>query len=106
MGKSKSELFSERQNALADLAKALSHPARIAILEQIMKKGSCVCGELVSDLPLSQATISQHLKAMKDAGIIVGNTEGVFTCYCIDRASCQNLLHMMGQFFQRIKQCC
>lgn len=84
MGKSKSNLFSKRQNELADMAKALGHPARIAILEFLLNKGACVCGDIVDELPLSQSTISQHLKAMKKAGIVVGEIEGANRCYCVD----------------------
>ncbi len=84
MGKSKSTLFTKRQNGLAAMAKALAHPARIAILECLLQEGRCVCGDIVEKLPLSQSTISQHLKAMKEAGIILGEVEGVNRCYCIN----------------------
>ncbi len=84
MGKSKSILFTPRQNELAEIAKALAHPARIAILDYLLKKGTCVCGDIVDELPLSQSTVSQHLKAMKKAGIIKGEVEGANRCYCID----------------------
>ncbi len=96
MGKSKSELFTPEQNRLAKMAKALGHPARIAILEYLIGKESCVCGDIVEELPLSQATVSQHLKAMKEAGIIRGEIEGTFRCYCIDAKEC-------ARFFQGIK---
>jgi ArsR family transcriptional regulator len=69
---------------LAKFAKALSHPARIAILNLLLKKKSCVCGSIVDELPLSQSTVSQHLKELKSAGLIKGNTTGVSVCYCID----------------------
>ncbi len=68
MGVTKSNLFTNKQNRIASMAKALAHPARIAILEHLINKGSCVCGDIVEELPLSQSTVSQHLKAMKEAG--------------------------------------
>lgn len=67
-------------------AKALAHPARIAILQLLIQKQSCICGEIVSELPLSQSTVSQHLKAMKEAGLIVGTIDGPKVCYCINVA--------------------
>ncbi len=71
---------------LAIWAKALAHPARIAILKLLIQKQSCICGEIVSELPLSQSTVSQHLKAMKEAGLIVGTIDGPKVCYCINVA--------------------
>lgn len=91
MGASKSELFTPEQNRMAALAKAVAHPARIAILQYLIQRGECVCGDLVEVLPLSQATVSQHLKAMKEAGIIKGNIEGKYTCYCLDAEVCGQL---------------
>jgi ArsR family transcriptional regulator len=76
--------FPEADQRLADVAKALSHPARIAILRLLAKRGTCICGEIVEDLPLSQSTVSQHLKALKEAGLIRGDIEGPRTCYCLD----------------------
>ncbi|HMQ91258.1 MAG TPA: metalloregulator ArsR/SmtB family transcription factor, partial [Flavilitoribacter sp.] len=96
MGKTKSGLFSERHNRLAKMAKALAHPARVAILEALVRRGSCVCGDLVDELPLSQATVSQHLKAMKEAGLIKGEIEGQFTCYCVDKKACQEAWKALG----------
>jgi len=83
MGASKSEAFSAEQQNLAALAKALAHPARIAIIQHLLQVDSCICGDLVHELPLSQPTISQHLKELKLAGIIKGNIEGSSICYCI-----------------------
>jgi len=105
MGKTKSELFTEQQNLLANMAKALGHPARIAILEQLVKNGACACGDLVDELPLSQATVSQHLKAMKEAGIIKGEIEGKFKCYCLDIEQCQDMLSKVAQLFTQGKCC-
>ena len=84
MGISKTNKFTKDQNRKAELYKALGHPARIAIIEFLITKNSCVCGDIVDELPLSQSTISQHLKELKEVGIIKGDIEGVKTCYCID----------------------
>jgi ArsR family transcriptional regulator, arsenate/arsenite/antimonite-responsive transcriptional repressor len=84
MGLSKTQLFSAQQNQIAGLAKALSHPARVAILELLLHQKSCICGAIVDELPLAQATISQHLRELKAAGIIKGEIEGNAICYCID----------------------
>ncbi|MFK7807577.1 MAG: ArsR/SmtB family transcription factor [Saprospiraceae bacterium] len=106
MGLSKSEKFTAEQNQLAAMAKAMAHPARIAIIQYLMKKGSCVCGDIVDELPLSQSTISQHLKAMKEAGIIQGNVEGTFTCYCLDKGCCSGLKAGFDKLFKGLKGCC
>ncbi len=84
MGLAKTEEFTSEQNDLAALAKALGHPARIAILQFLIKQKSCVCGEIVDQLPLSQSTVSQHLSELKKVGIIKGDIEGPKVCYCID----------------------
>ena len=84
MGASKSSAFTKKQNEIANIAKALSHPARVAIVQLLLKKDSCVCGTIVEELPLAQATISQHLKELKLAGIIKGSIEGKSICYCLD----------------------
>ena len=84
MGLTKTQDFTVRQNQLASVAKALAHPARIAILEHLLTRQMCVCGELVDELPLAQATVSQHLKELKAVGLIKGEIEGTRVCYCID----------------------
>ena len=84
MGITKIQSFTSQENELAGFAKALGHPARIAILQYLIKQKSCICGDIVEELPLSQATVSQHLKELKTVGIIKGEIEGVRTCYCID----------------------
>jgi len=84
MGLAKTEEFTIEQNELAAFAKALGHPARIAILQFLIKQKSCVCGEIVDELPLSQSTVSQHLSELKKVGIINGDIEGPKVCYCID----------------------
>ena len=84
MGLTKTEIFTEKQNKLATMMKALGHPARIAILQHLIKSQACICGDLVEELGLAQATISQHLKELKNVGIIKGTIEGTSVCYCID----------------------
>ncbi|RYY86697.1 MAG: ArsR family transcriptional regulator [Chitinophagaceae bacterium] len=84
MGVTKSEMFTARQNKLAGLLKAIAHPARVAILQHLIKANACICGDLVQELGLAQATISQHLRELKNAGLIQGTIEGTSVCYCID----------------------
>ncbi|MBN8578349.1 MAG: winged helix-turn-helix transcriptional regulator [Cytophagales bacterium] len=84
MGLSKTEKFTRSQNEIAALAKALAHPARVAILQFLAQKKSCMCGDIVNELPLSQSTVSQHLNELKKAGLIKGEIEGPAVCYCID----------------------
>jgi DNA-binding transcriptional ArsR family regulator len=84
MGVTKSEIFTDKQNRLAGMMKALAHPARIAIIQQLIKTYACICGDLVDELGLAQPTISQHLKELKTAGLIQGTIEGTSVCYCID----------------------
>ena len=84
MGATKSDIFTEKQNQLAQMMKALAHPARIAIIQNLIKAQTCICGELVDEFGLAQATISQHLKELKNAGLIQGIVEGKNVCYCID----------------------
>jgi DNA-binding transcriptional ArsR family regulator len=98
MGISKSEEFSVRDNKVADYAKALSHPARVAILRLLMAKQSCVCGEIVDELPLSQSTVSQHLKELKQAGVIKGEIDGPRICYCIDDKAWETMKELFSQF--------
>jgi DNA-binding transcriptional ArsR family regulator len=95
MGITKIEHYTDTQNELAILLKALAHPARIAIVDFLLKNKSCICNDIVSELPLAQATISQHLKELKNAGIIKGNIEGNSICYCIDR----DVLQIINQYF-------
>ncbi len=105
MGLTKTELFTDYQNKIAIMAKAIGHPARVAILEHIINEGSCVCGDIVSKLPLSQSTVSQHLKAMKEAGIIKGEVDGPYRCYCIDMDSCKLLMQQLRAIFSKAKCC-
>ena len=84
MGAAKTKEYTAAQNELAALAKALGHPARIAILQFLATRQACICGDIVDELPLSQSTVSQHLKELKQAGLIKGNIDGPSVCYCID----------------------
>jgi len=109
MGLTKSEIFTSEQNRLATLLKALAHPARIAILQHIIKANACICGDLVEELGLAQPTISQHLKELKNAGLIQGTIEGVSVCYCINPTVWNLLNTELNGFFAayRLKdQCC
>lgn len=107
MGITKSFHFNEEQNKLATYAKALAHPARIAILQQILAHKSCVVGSLTEQLPLSQSTISQHLKELKQAGIIRGEIEGPSICYCIDVQNWETIRDALSGFLKQIDfHCC
>jgi predicted transcriptional regulator len=99
MGLTKTEIFTGEQNKLAIMLKALAHPARIAILQQIIKANACVCGSLVDELGLAQATISQHLKELKNAGLIQGTIEGASVCYCIEPKAWELLNKELNAFF-------
>jgi len=98
MGLTKTEIFTEEQNRLALLLKALAHPARIAILQQIINANACICGDLSTELGLAQATISQHLKELKTAGLIQGTIEGVSVCYCINPKTWEELKDQLNGF--------
>jgi ArsR family transcriptional regulator len=91
MGATKTEHFTEKQNQIAILSKALGHPARVAIMEYLMSVDKCICGDIVNELPLAQPTVSQHLKELKNAGLIKGNIEGNAICYCIDESALETL---------------
>jgi len=84
MGLTRSEIFTDKQNKMAGMMKALAHPARIAIVQHLVRSQTCICGDLVDELGLAQATISQHLKELKNIGLIQGTIEGTSVCYCID----------------------
>ncbi len=92
-------MFTDKQNKLAQMMKALAHPARIAIIQHLVRIDSCICGDLVEELGLAQATISQHLKELKNVGLIKGTIEGVSICYCIDKAVFTAFNKEFGQFF-------
>jgi ArsR family transcriptional regulator, lead/cadmium/zinc/bismuth-responsive transcriptional repressor len=110
MGTTKSEKFSRDQNNLAQIAKVFAHPARIAILQQIFKLNACICGALVEEIGLAQPTISQHLKELKNLGVIKGTIEGTSVCYCIDEAVWkdikQDFITFLNQDITSNDQCC
>jgi predicted transcriptional regulator len=110
MGLTKTELFTEQQNEIAQIARVLAHPARIAILDCLLKANTCINSDLVEELGLAQATISQHLKELKDLGIIQGTIEGVRMCYCIHPErwlEIQQTLHsFLNKFNSNSIQCC
>ena len=108
MGLTKSEIFTDKQNRLAQMLKALAHPARIAIVQVLLKANACVCGDLVEELGLAQATISQHLKELKNAGLIQGTIEGTSVCYCIDPKVWKQYKRDLDAFFVPYdgNQCC
>lgn len=108
MGLTKTEEFTKTQNDLAVLTKALGHPARIAILQFLIKTKSCVCGDIVDELPLSQSTVSQHLKELKNAGLIKGDIDGPSVCYCIDEKAWIKAKKIIGDLFETYKGagCC
>jgi DNA-binding transcriptional ArsR family regulator len=91
MGTTKSDHFSVKQNQIANIAKAIGHPARVAILDYLTKVDSCICSDIVNELPLAQPTISQHIKELKTAGLIKGNIEGNVICYCIDEKAIEKI---------------
>jgi DNA-binding transcriptional ArsR family regulator len=109
MGLAKTEEFTVKDNKLAKYAKALAHPARIAILQLLIKQQSCICGDIVDELPLSQSTVSQHLKELKEAGLIKGDIDGAKVCYCIDEKEWANAKSYLGTLFESYKpgkSCC
>ena len=109
MGATKSYEFSVKENKIAKIAKALAHPARIAILDLLAKRQACVCGDIVDELPLSQSTVSQHLKELKEAGLIKGDIEGAKVCYCIDEKEWKAAQVYLNQLFDTYKSgsnCC
>lgn len=100
MAATKSEEFTIRDNKIAKYAKALAHPARIAILQLLIKKQACICGDIVDELPLSQSTVSQHLKELKEAGLIQGDIDGAKVCYCIDEKEWNNAKTYLNALFE------
>jgi len=99
MGFSKTEEFTVKDNRIAKYAKALAHPARVAILNLLIKRQACVCGDIVEELPLSQSTVSQHLKELKEAGLIKGDIDGAKVCYCIDEKEWGTAKTQLNAFF-------
>ncbi len=99
MGLTKSQFFDGSQNQIAEFAKAFAHPARVAIIQELAKRKSCICGDLIDVLPLSQSTISQHLKELKRIGIIKGRVDGPRICYCIDQENWDQAKSMFEELF-------
>jgi ArsR family transcriptional regulator len=110
MGATRTDKFTEEQNDVAIMMKALAHPARIAIMEYLIKVDACICGDIVNELPLSQPTVSQHLKELKSAGLIKGNIEGNAICYCVEKSTVERLQQYFGAISIKLenkdKQCC
>jgi DNA-binding transcriptional ArsR family regulator len=107
MGLSKTEEFTVKENKIANYAKALAHPARVAILKLLLKKDTCICGDIVEELPLSQSTVSQHLKELKEAKLIKGEVEGAKVCYCIDEAEWKTAREYLNGLLETMPaRCC
>ena len=106
MATSSKDLFSKKEKRIAELAKALGHPARVSILMYLLKKNACVCGDLVDVLPLAQSTVSQHLKELKKVGILQGEIEGTSTCYCIDPKVWGEMKNLFGGLIEKYDGCC
>ena len=100
MGITKTEIFTEQQNKVALIAKAFGHPARVAILQHLFKIQKCICGDLVQEIGLAQPTISQHLKELKNLGLIKGNVEGTSVCYCINEDKWNESLQLFRDFLE------
>ena len=100
--------FSKVDEELARFAKALAAPAKIAILKTLAKRNSCICGEIVEVTPLSQSTVSQHLRELKELGLIQGTVDGVKSCYCIDPAGFRKFSDLLEGFVRQVKSstCC
>lgn len=109
MGTTKTEEFTIKDNKISKYAKALANPARVAILQLLIKKQSCICGDIVDELPLSQSTVSQHLKELKDAGLIKGDIDGARICYCIDEKEwdkAKGYLNSLFESYSNKTKCC
>lgn len=105
MGATKISSFTQADVAAAKYAKALAHPARIAILRILLERRACICGDIVEELPLSQSTVSQHLKELKASGLITGDVEGKKVCYCIDAQEWQQAQQVLGGLFANYTPC-
>ncbi len=110
MAFNKKEEFTQREQDLAAFAKAMAHPARIAILKILAQRNECICGEIVDVLPLAQSTVSQHLKELKNAGLITGETDGPRSCYCINWKAFAKFNTDFNSLFEKLKEsnakCC
>ncbi|GJQ21629.1 MAG: transcriptional regulator [Bacteroidia bacterium] len=110
MPRTKKHLFRKTDTGLSEIARALAHPARVAILKELSRRQECVCGEIVDRIPLAQATVSQHLKELKSLGLIVGHIEGPKSCYCINWKKLEEMSTLLKEFFDDLKinhqRCC
>jgi ArsR family transcriptional regulator, arsenate/arsenite/antimonite-responsive transcriptional repressor len=106
MGLTKTDLFTDKQNQIATLAKAIGHPARVAIIEYLLKVNGCICNDIVDEIGLAQPTISQHLRELKNAGIIKGNIEGNAICYCIEGDIYAKIKGIFGDSQTAKTDCC
>lgn len=109
MGVTKTDHYTKSQLELYPMIKALGHPARLAIIEHLLKVNACICGDIVSELPLSQATVSQHLKELKSVGLIKGSIEGNSICYCLNTEAISKLKSYFDNLSVKItdqNQCC
>jgi ArsR family transcriptional regulator len=102
MALNKKGKFASDQNRIASYARAIAHPARVAILETLAERTACICGEIVEVMPLAQSTVSQHLKELKDAGLIKGEIEGPRSCYCLDLDRLREAAQLLNGFFNDI----
>ena len=101
MGITKADIFTDQQNLVATFAKVFGHPARVDILQYLFKINACICGDLVEEIGLAQPTISQHIKELKNLGLIKGNIEGTSICYCIDKEAWTKMKNVMLQFLEQ-----
>lgn len=111
MAEAKTEAFSKTEQHLAAFAKALGHPARIAIMKILAEQDTCICGEIVEGLPLAQSTVSQHLRALQKAGLILGKVDGPKSCYCINRKAFEKFTQSFQTLFTQLQseqpgKCC
>lgn len=106
MGVTKNFIFSEHINQIANIAKVFAHPARISILKYISEQEGCICNDLVDEIGLSQATISQHLSVIGDAGLLKGRFEGKKKCYCINTQRLEEFQMLLSSFFNQTKSNC
>lgn len=102
----KTDQFKKADVRLAEIAKVLSHPARIAILKELARRNECVCGQIVDVIPLAQSTVSQHLKELKEIGMITGEIDGSRSCYCIDSQRMAELAALLGDFLRTLNCAC
>jgi DNA-binding transcriptional ArsR family regulator len=100
MGASKTADYAAMEMDLARYSKALSHPARVAILQLLQERKTCICGDIVEDLPIAQSTVSQHLKELKHSGLIKGEIDGTSVCYCIDESEWKKATQLLRSFFE------